>query len=139
MDSRESFRPGPADQLVQHCLGLVVEGVCGCDPISQAGGKELGEPAITQGARCLFKPRARAASEAGRVHILAVQPKSEPFRKRFDKGGIEVGLLATDAVMHVSHAQYQAQARPGIRLDQRPQQRDRISPARHGDGDTHAR
>lgn len=67
---------------------------------------------------------------------MQMKGEAQLSREFLDELRVRIGLFAADAVVHVRHAQHQADLRS--RSGDRAQQRDRICPARYSDGDAHA-
>ena len=142
MDAAQPLGPGPAQQLHQDGLGLVVQGVRGEDGVGVAVGDELPEEVVAKVARSLLDGLgpavgARVKDAVWNAGVADVQRNFEAQAERLDEGEIGVGLVTAQAVVDVDSRQSDAErvARLGVGGVQQKQQGNRVRASRNGGAD----
>ncbi len=110
VDSAEALGPGPAEELHEDGLGLVVEGVGGEDGVGLARGDDGGEEVVADGAGgffdCLWISRGASLSySVGDIGLMDVEGDFEAGAEVGDELLVGVGFFAADAVMDVDGGQ----------------------------------
>ena len=115
-----------AQQVQQHGLGLVVQGVGDED----AGGPHLRRGGIQAGVPRRPGPHLHRLAPAplGRIQPAQAGRETSPRRLSHDEGRVPVGRLAPQAVMHVGHVEEEAQ--PVLEAREDVEERHGVHPAR---------
>ena len=106
VDAAEPFGPGSAQELGQHCLGLVVAGVCGGHGLHLARGHQLPEPAVTQPSRRFLYGFALSLRLGSGIDPRLVKGNAQFCGQFANEGQISVGLRATQAMVQMCGAQH---------------------------------
>ena len=139
INSSQAAHARAAKHPHEHSLGLIVEGVTGCDFVEQGAAISIGldqllEKSVAQLASRGFE--AKALGSCFCLHIGAGGMEDELVfaRKVRDEGFIFVGLEAAELVVEVDDGEYDTQL--GAKLQQKPKQRNGIRAPRNRDADS---
>ena len=136
MDAAQAFGPGAAEELEEDGLGLVVGGVRGEDCVCVAGPEEVVEGAVAEGAGGFFQGFAGGDDVGGDVGAVEVEGDVELSAEVGDKGLVDVGFVASDAVVDVDGGESDAQGGfgSGVGGVEGAEEGDGVGSAGDGDG-----
>jgi hypothetical protein len=110
VDGAKAFGPCSAEELHEDSLGLIVEGMGGEDGVGVAGGDEVVEEVVTNGAGGLFDSLAGSGGAGGDVGLVDVERDFEASAEVCDEVLVGEGFSGgTDAVVDVDSGEADAE------------------------------
>ncbi len=138
VDAPQALGPGPAKELEEDGLGLVIQRVGGEDSIGFAGTEEVAEGLVADRAGGLFEGLAGDCGVGGYVGLMEVEGDVEVGAELLDEGLVGIGFPAADAVVDVDGGEADAEGGLLDRIGEMEGAEEGDGVGASGDGDADA-